>query len=90
MRTRKVGGADVLIRAHPVPTLTQPLLRDAYEKKPAMSKDEARDVLVRCLKVLFYRDCRSLNKVKYIRAVHYTDQGCLTVLVIWEPNTSPL
>ena len=30
-----------------------------------MTKDEARDVLERCLKVLFYRDCRSLNKVKW-------------------------
>ena len=38
-------------------------MRDAYEKNPAMSRDEARDLLERCLKVLFYRDCRALNKV---------------------------
>lgn len=42
--------------------IAQPLLRDAYEKNPAMSRDEARDLLERCLKVLFYRDCRALNK----------------------------
>ena len=29
-----------------------------------MSRDEARDLLERCLKVLFYRDCRALNKVE--------------------------
>ena len=29
-----------------------------------MSRDEARDLLERCLKVLFYRDCRALNKVR--------------------------
>ena len=28
-----------------------------------MSRDEVRDLLERCLKVLFYRDCRALNKV---------------------------
>jgi 20S proteasome subunit beta 7 len=39
-------------------------LRDAYEKNPAMSRDEARNLLERCLKVLFYRDCRALNKVR--------------------------
>ena len=38
-------------------------MRDAYEKNPAMSRDEAKDLLERCLKVLFYRDCRALNKV---------------------------
>ena len=29
-----------------------------------MSRDEARDLLEKCLKVLFYRDCRALNKVR--------------------------
>ena len=28
-----------------------------------MSRDEAREVIEKCLKVLFYRDCRALNKV---------------------------
>ena len=42
---------------------TQPILRDAFEKNPGMSLDQARQVIVNCLRVLFYRDARSLNKV---------------------------
>jgi len=38
------------------------LLREAYEKNNSMSHDEAKEVLENCLKVLFYRDCRALNK----------------------------
>ena len=41
----------------------QPILRDAFEKNPSMSLDEARQVVISCLRVLFYRDARSLNKV---------------------------
>ena len=43
--------------------IAQPLLREAYEKNSSMSRDEAREVIEKCLKVLFYRDCRALNKV---------------------------
>ena len=49
-----------------VPTLLcvlQPLLRDAYEKNNKMTEAEARQLLDTCLKVLFYRDARSFNKV---------------------------
>ncbi|KAM7437161.1 Proteasome subunit beta type-4 [Porites harrisoni] len=42
--------------------LAQPILRDAFEKNPGMSLDQARQVIVNCLRVLFYRDARSLNK----------------------------
>jgi len=42
--------------------LAQPILRDAFEKNPSMSLDQARQVITRCLQVLFYRDARSLNK----------------------------
>ena len=41
----------------------QPILRDAFEKDPSMSLEEARQVITKCLQVLFYRDARSLNKV---------------------------
>ena len=41
----------------------QPILRDAFEKNPSMSLDQARQVVTNCLRVLFYRDARSLNKV---------------------------
>ena len=41
----------------------QPILRDAFEKNPRMSRVEAGKVVTSCLRVLFYRDARSLNKV---------------------------
>jgi len=39
-----------------------PMMRKALAEKPDMSVEEAKAVLVRCLRVLFYRDCRSLNR----------------------------
>jgi len=42
--------------------LARPLLRTAYESNPNMTAAEAEVVIDRCLKVLFYRDGRSLNK----------------------------
>lgn len=41
----------------------QPLMREAVEDKPELSKQEARDLIERCLKVLYYRDARSYNRV---------------------------
>ena len=43
--------------------LLQPLLRDAIEKNRHLSEAEAKDTLDRCLRVLYYRDARSLNRV---------------------------
>ncbi|EDO40407.1 predicted protein [Nematostella vectensis] len=65
-----LGFVDKIGIAYEAPTLAsgfgaylaQPLLRDAYEKNPNMSEEEARKLLVECLKVLFYRDGRSLNR----------------------------
>lgn len=42
--------------------IAQPMMRRAMEANPNMSVEEAKIVLGRCLKVLFYRDCRSLNR----------------------------
>lgn len=41
-----------------------PLLRKAMEgnKKDTMTEDEARALLEKCMKVLFYRDARSINQ----------------------------
>lgn len=49
--------------------LAQPLLRRALEKlgpdgHKELSEDAARDVIQAAMKVLFYRDARSLNKVR--------------------------
>jgi 20S proteasome subunit beta 7 len=43
-----------------------PMMRDAYEKNPKLSKAQAEEVLTRCLRVLFYRDARSFNKYQIV------------------------
>lgn len=73
-----LGYVDLLGTTYTAPTLAtgfgaqiaQPLLREAYEKKagvdgkgPLMTQEEAETLLNDCMKVLFYRDARSLNKV---------------------------
>lgn len=42
-----------------------PLMRKAQEDAPngQLSESEAEELLKTCMKVLFYRDCRSMNKV---------------------------
>ncbi|KIR63809.1 20S proteasome subunit beta 7 [Cryptococcus bacillisporus CA1873] len=49
--------------------LAQPLLREAYEAKagidgtgPLLTQEEAEKLIDDCMKVLFYRDARSINK----------------------------
>jgi len=39
-----------------------PMMRKELENNPDMTVAEARLLMVRCLRVLFYRDCRSLNR----------------------------
>lgn len=39
-----------------------PLMREAYEKNEKMTEAEALELIEKCLKVLFYRDARSLNR----------------------------
>jgi 20S proteasome subunit beta 7 len=41
--------------------IAQPLLRKAWH--PEMSRDEARQLLENCMRVLNYRDARSYNRV---------------------------
>ncbi|XP_033725071.1 proteasome subunit beta type-4-like [Pecten maximus] len=65
-----LGYVDKIGVAYEAPTVSsgygsyiaQPLLRDAYEKNPNMTMAEAEQQIERCMKVLFYRDARSLNK----------------------------
>lgn len=46
--------------------LAQPLLRKATEGREGdLTKEEAEAVLVDCMRVLFYRDARSINKVRF-------------------------
>ena len=41
-------------------------MRDALEKNPNMSQSQAEQLIDRCMKLLFYRDARSLNKVNFL------------------------
>jgi len=38
-------------------------MREAYEKNPEMTEAEAMALIDKCMKILFYRDARSFNKV---------------------------
>lgn len=58
-----------------------PIMRSAIEANPKMSETEARELITRMLKVMYYRDKLSLNK--YLIAVS-TDAG----VVIDEPATA--
>lgn len=76
-----LGYVDLLGTTYSAPTLAtgfgahiaQPLLREAHEAKagidgkgPLLTEEEAEKVLGECMKVLFYRDARSLNKVRLV------------------------
>lgn len=48
--------------------IAQPLLRKAVEgREDTLTEEEARAIMEQSLKVLFYRDARSLNKVRFAR-----------------------
>jgi len=42
--------------------LALPMMRDALEKKPNLNEAEAKDLIARCMTVLFYRDARSFDQ----------------------------
>eukprot|EP01128_Nolandella_sp_AFSM9_P006773 TRINITY_DN355_c0_g2_i1.p1 TRINITY_DN355_c0_g2~~TRINITY_DN355_c0_g2_i1.p1 ORF type:complete len:307 (+),score=46.33 TRINITY_DN355_c0_g2_i1:102-923(+) len=43
--------------------LARPILRNEW--KVDMSKTEAQELLTKCMTVLFYRDCRTINKIQF-------------------------
>merc|ERR1711998_167648 len=46
--------------------LALPLMREAHSKwGPTMSKEQAKETLDNCMRVLFYRDCRAINKLQF-------------------------
>lgn len=65
-----LGYVDKIGTAYQAPTvasgygayIAQPLLREGIESNPNMTEDEAKLLIDRCLKVLFYRDARSWNR----------------------------
>ncbi|XP_036761028.2 proteasome subunit beta type-4 [Manis pentadactyla] len=65
-----LGYVDMLGVAYEAPSLAtgygaylaQPLLREILEKQPVLSQTEARELVERCMRVLYYRDARSYNR----------------------------
>lgn len=48
----------------------QPLLRKAVEgREDELTREEAEKILIECMKVLYYRDARALNKVSLVPVV---------------------
>jgi 20S proteasome subunit beta 7 len=43
--------------------LALPILRDLW--KPNLSQGEAREILTKCMTVLYYRDCRTINSITF-------------------------
>ena len=53
----------VLTENEVFPTFFKPILRDAVEKKPDLTRHEAQALIHDCMKILYERDARSLPKV---------------------------
>jgi len=79
-----LGYVDLLGTTYSSPTLAtgfgahiaQPLLREAFEAKAGedgtgekLTAEEAEALIDECMKVLFYRDARSINKVSHTKCI---------------------
>ncbi|XP_057244978.1 proteasome subunit beta type-4-like, partial [Malurus melanocephalus] len=70
--------------------LAQPLLRAALERDQLPTREEARDLLERCLKVLYYRDARSFNRVCIPNPPQIHPKSILNLSQNpWEPGIHP-
>uniref|UniRef100_A0A8D0GCM9 Proteasome subunit beta n=1 Tax=Sphenodon punctatus TaxID=8508 RepID=A0A8D0GCM9_SPHPU len=88
-----LGYVDMLGVAYEAPTLAtgygaylaQPIMREALEKKPLMTREEARDLIERCMKILYYRDARSFNRVRVPTTEKGVEmEGPLSLATNWE------
>ncbi|CAB3373348.1 Hypothetical predicted protein [Cloeon dipterum] len=63
-----------------------PLLRDAADKNPNMSLQQAKEIMEKCLEVLYYRDARSFPKYQMaiVTAEGVTVSDVLEVKSNWE------
>ncbi|XP_072284668.1 proteasome subunit beta type-4 [Pyxicephalus adspersus] len=66
--------------------LAQPLMRDVVDKKPNLTREEARQLIERCMKVLYYRDARSYNRyeIAIVTASGVEIEGPLSSETNWE------
>ncbi|NXH14173.1 PSB4 protein, partial [Bucco capensis] len=89
-----LGYVDMLGVAYEAPTLAtgygaylaQPLMREVLEKKGSLSREEARELIERCMKILYYRDARSFNRYEVAIATEkgVEVEGPLTLEANWE------
>ncbi|XP_039234526.1 proteasome subunit beta type-4 [Pipra filicauda] len=89
-----LGYVDMLGVAYEAPTLAtgfgaylaQPLMREVLEKKQSLTQEEARDLLERCLRILYYRDARSFNRYELATVTEKGVQveGPLTLEANWD------
>ncbi|XP_014816322.1 PREDICTED: LOW QUALITY PROTEIN: proteasome subunit beta type-4 [Calidris pugnax] len=89
-----LGYVDMLGVAYEAPTLAtgygaylaQPLMREFLEKKPSPTKEEARDLIERCMKILYYRDARSFNRyeLSIVTEKGVELEGPLTLEANWD------
>uniref|UniRef100_A0A8B9G6I1 Proteasome subunit beta type-4 n=1 Tax=Amazona collaria TaxID=241587 RepID=A0A8B9G6I1_9PSIT len=89
-----LGYVDMLGVAYEAPTLAtgygaylaQPLMREVLEKKPNLTQEEARDLIERCMKILYYRDARSFNRYEIAIATEkgVEVEGPLTLEANWD------
>ncbi|KAK7481470.1 hypothetical protein BaRGS_00027321, partial [Batillaria attramentaria] len=63
-----------------------PILRDAYEKNKKMDEKQAMELMEKCMKLLFYRDARSLNKyeIAVVTKQGAEVRGPLTAQTNWD------
>jgi len=52
--------------------IARPLLRQAY--RPNLTEDEAKEILEKCMRILYYRDGRALNRIQIGKATATTIQ----------------
>ena len=68
------------------PLSAQPLLRKAVEgREDTLTREEAEKILIECMKVLYYRDARSLNKVSL--SLH-SSATCMSALTAFTHSSS--
>ncbi|XP_040188325.1 proteasome subunit beta type-4 [Rana temporaria] len=89
-----LGYVDKLGVAYEAPTiatgfgayLAQPMMRDVVDNKPNLTQEEARRLIERCMKVLYYRDARSYNRyeIATVTASGVEIEGPLSSETNWE------
>lgn len=60
-------------------------MREVVENKVEITKQEARELIERCLKVLYYRDARSYNRVssaEFLRAAAISPSRSIISVIV--------